>query len=448
MPIDHWMTFGTFAEQRYFTYPSENTYTGVIINANMLAHAPSGLAAFLLEKTRKDFPYLIDPLTHAFQHHVSILSDKEGEVKSSIKNLALAYGNVISQNVGINSITPELFNNENQLNEFVDSCIRFQDETLQQAIRDRDSFKYLQDFGELENAPYALVAPYFFMNELTVDYWMPLIVRCAERAINIKPRTNVKIFSAIVISQGILLEDDLIGSIINYFKGVDIDGFLFWVDNLDETNTNRAVLTGLLKLARGLRQGGRRELINLHGGYFSVISSSPDFGESAFSGVSHGPEFGEFRPVIPVGGGIPVAKFYIKQLHSRVDYKESLRYFRQKGWLETTTSYYNNICSCTECHEVIKDNPANFTIYGLSETKIIKRGMGTVSREFSLKETKEHCLKHYLNKKVEEYDFVMSSPRANLLAELKSSEEEFIKVAGMETVSHLNLWHKVLSGKS
>jgi hypothetical protein len=446
MPIEHWMTFGTFAEQRYFTYPSETTYTGVIINANMLAHAPSGLAAFLLEKTRKDFPYLIDPLTHAFQHHVSILTDDKGEVKSSIKNLASSYGNVINQNVGINSITPELFDNINDLNEFVDDCICFQDETLQQAIRDRDSFKYLQEFGELENTPYALVAPYFFMTELTVDYWMPLIVRCAERAINNKPRANVKIYSAIVISQGILLEDNLITSIINYFKGVDVDGFLLWVDNLDETNTNRAVLTGLLNLTRGLREGGRRDLINLHGGYFSVISSSPEFGIPSFSGISHGPEFGEFRPVIPVGGGIPVAKFYIRQLHSRVDYKESLRYFRQKDWLDTADSYYNNICNCSECHEVIKDNPANFTIYGLSETKIIKRGMGTVSRDFSLKETKEHCLKHYLNKKVEEYNFVTDNSGANLLAELKSSEEEFFKVAGREAVSHLNLWFKVLSG--
>ena len=81
MSVDHWMTFGTFAEQRYFIYPSPDTYTGVIINANMVAHAPSGLAAFLLEKTRKDFPYIIDPLTHAFQHDVSILLDDKGSNK-------------------------------------------------------------------------------------------------------------------------------------------------------------------------------------------------------------------------------------------------------------------------------------------------------------------------------------------------------------------------------
>src|SRR5690349_16856718 len=51
MPIDHWMMFATFAEQRHFIYPSRQTYQGVIINGNMVAHAPDGLAAFILEKT-------------------------------------------------------------------------------------------------------------------------------------------------------------------------------------------------------------------------------------------------------------------------------------------------------------------------------------------------------------------------------------------------------------
>ncbi len=445
MQVDHWMTFGTFAEQRYFTYPTERTYAGVVINANMVAHAPSGLAAFLLEKTRKDFPYLINPLTHAFQHDVSVILDDKGEVKSSIKNLARNYGDVINNNVGKNPIEPKLFDIEENLNNFVDSCIQFQDNTLRQSIIDRDSFKYLKDFGELENAPYALVAPYFYMSELTVDYWMPTIVRCAKRALIKNSNTDVKIFSAIVISQGVLLEDDLIDRIIDNFKGVNVDGFLFWVDNLDETNTNKATLNGLLKITRNLSDNGRKEVINLHGGYFSILASSSEFGEPAFSGVSHGPEFGEFRPVIPVGGGIPVPKFYIKQLHTRIAYRESLLHFTKLGWLESAESYYNNVCNCIECHEVIKDNPGNFTTYGISETRLIKRKTGSVSREFAIKETKEHCLKHYLNRKVEEYESIRNLRGGKLLSELKYSAEKFSRVAGMEVVSHLNLWHKVLS---
>ncbi len=57
-----------FAEQNFFAYPTPDTYQGVIINANMAAYAPAGIAAFLLEKTAAKTRYVVDPLTHAFQH--------------------------------------------------------------------------------------------------------------------------------------------------------------------------------------------------------------------------------------------------------------------------------------------------------------------------------------------------------------------------------------------
>lgn len=444
MPVDHWMTFGTFAEQRYFTYPNQDTYAGVIINANMVAHAPSGLAAFLLEKTRSEFPYLIDPLTHAFQHDVSILLVDKDRVKSSIKNLAASYGELINSKVGIESLYPSDFDDGKNIKELVENCLFFQEETLTKAIRDRDSFKYLQEFGEQENSPYGLVAPYFYMDEFTIDEWLPINIQCADYATKIKKEADVKIFSAVVINQGILLETELVDKIISSLSDLDVSGFLFWVDNLDETNTNRSVIKGFLRLARGLRAGGKKEVINLHGGYFSVLASSTEFGESAFSGVSHGPEFGEFRPIIPVGGGIPVAKYYIKQLHTRVDYKQALRYFKSKGWLNSTDEFYRYVCACDECRSVMLNDPANFTIFGESTTKLIKRGTSMVSREFSLKETKEHCLKHYLNRKREEYETVSKANRNDLLNELRESEEEFIAVAGREAVAHLNLWYQAL----
>jgi len=76
MAIEHWMQFGTFAEQRHFAYPTLDTYKGVIINGNMAAYAPDGLAAFLLERT--GLIYLIDPMTHAFQHDPGFVTDNEG----------------------------------------------------------------------------------------------------------------------------------------------------------------------------------------------------------------------------------------------------------------------------------------------------------------------------------------------------------------------------------
>src|SRR5436853_4415182 len=101
MPIEHWMMFGTFAEQRYFIYPTSDTYKGVVINGNMAAYAPDGLAAFLIERT--NLTYFVDPLTHAFQHNPSFVLGTDGQPKSSISELALIYdpkGEHIRQLVG------------------------------------------------------------------------------------------------------------------------------------------------------------------------------------------------------------------------------------------------------------------------------------------------------------------------------------------------------------
>ena len=88
--IDHWMMFGTFGQQRHFVYPSPETYRGVIINANMAAYAPAGLAAFLMEKTQ-GLRYIIDPLTHAFQHEPTAIQNDDGEVKTSFQKIFIIY---------------------------------------------------------------------------------------------------------------------------------------------------------------------------------------------------------------------------------------------------------------------------------------------------------------------------------------------------------------------
>jgi hypothetical protein len=445
MQVDHWMTFGTFAEQRYFTYPEEHSYKGVIINANMLAHAPAGLAAFISGKTRPNFPFIIDPLTHAFQLDKSYISNKNGDdVKSSIKNLANEYGRFISNIVGKRAVIPDDFLDIKVLEEFVNNCINFQIEKLTNAIKDTEYYKYLEEFGEEVNKPYALVAPYFYMEEITIDDWLPLLVNSVKIAVDRKNHNKYKIFASIVINQGILLESDLIEKIIDTFHNIELDGFLVWIDELDETNTNRAVLKGFLKLCTGLRYNGNKEVINLHGGYFSLLASSSEFGQSAFSGVAHGPEFGEFRKIVPVGGGIPIAKFYIKQLHARVNYREALNYFNSLGWLDTAESYYSNVCDCKECREVIQDSPANFTIYGIAETKQVKRGRNLTSMEYAVKETKEHCLKHYLCRKQFEYENVSKMSKNELLEDLKNGEKDMSSIAP-EAVLHLKLWQNVLS---
>ncbi len=392
MSIEHWMMFGTFAEQRHFVYPSTNTYKGTVINANMAAHAPGGLAAFLLEKTQ-GLPYIIDPLTHAFQHEPSAVINDKGEVRKSIQRMADAYGSVISERVGRRPLLPQHLAGDTEIAELVEGCLRFQREQIVDHMKTADAMKYLNG-GDENLAPYAIVAPYFFMTETTIDRWLPKITRAAELAVDNR-QNDEKIFSSIVVSQGVILDNSLVTSIVNAFSNIRVNGFLLWVDALDEQQAGGAELAGLQSLASQLRYGGSREVINLHGGYFSILAGS-ELGNRAFSGVAHGPEFGEYRSVLPVGGGIPIAKYYIPLLHARFRYRDAINIFQQLEYLNSAEVFHDHVCNCEECRATLDGNTDNFALFGESSVRSVRRGHGIVRLQFPTTVAKSRCLQHYL----------------------------------------------------
>lgn len=449
MAVQHWMTFGTFAEQRYFIYPDKNTYDGIIFNANMVMHAPGGLAAFLMEKTREKMPYIIDPLTHAFQHDPSVITAKKKdgtvEVKSPIRNLANVYGGPIEAYVGTKPVQPKDFADRNVLKTFVYSVLKFQKDYLSKIMSDSDVNKKYLEHTEEDLKPYCLVAPYFYMTESTYKYWLPLMEDALKISREFEEFSSCKIFSSIVVSQGVLLDKDIIDTIITRFQAAPVDGFLLWVDGLEEFNAGRIELVGLLELSTGLRNNFSREVINLHGGYFSILAGGGQFKNSYLTGVAHGPEFGETRAVVPVGGGIPIAKFYIPNLHNRVKYNDALTFFSYKGWLKDASTFYENVCNCNECQSVIGNNISNFRLYGITDSKPVMRGNGFVTIDYPTKETKEHCLRHYLQIKKAEYQFASNTNRTELLSNLQKGIDEYIDITGMDYLSYLQTWINVLS---
>lgn len=444
MPIDHWMMFGTFGQQRYFEYPRRGTYKGVVVNANMVAHAPGGLAAFLLEKTA-GLNYLIDPLTHAFQHDPSAIQNDESELKTSFKEIAEKYGSPFIECAGERPILPRDLENQGVLKTLVEKCLTFQRRSLASVMADSKAMKYL-DLSPEKLEPYALVAPYFFMTETTVDRWLRVLERAGRAAIALAREWEKKIFLAIVVSQGVVTSQRSRDTIIGAMRGLPVDGFLLWVDNLDEQVAGWDELKGLLEIARGLRADGQREVINLHGGYFSVLAAGV-LGGNAMSGVTHGPEFGEYRSVVPVGGGIPIARYYLPHLHARVRYRDTLRLLNAKGWLDDAATYHDRVCNCEECKSTITGDIRNFTAFGQGKMKAVRRGTGIVRIEYPTAETKKHCLRHYLQRKDMEYRFAATASPDDIAADLKRGVDEFEQVAGLDAVAHLDLWYQVLTAE-
>jgi len=439
MSVSHWMTFGTFAEQRHFVYPTPRAYAGVVINANMVAYAPSGLASFLLEKT-PSFAYLIDPQTHAFQHEPRAIRTSSGEVRSSILRLAEEYGEPITSCVeGRRRLLPTDFAARQRVEEFTARCLSFQRWKLATAMESSSVRKYL-DAEEASPPPYALVAPYFYMSETTTESWLPVWQECAEVALAHADET--KVFGAVVVSQGVLLARNLREMIVDSLEHLGLAGFLLWVDDLSEQTASREALLGLLHLARGLRGEGTREVINLHGGYFSILAAGV-LGKSAMSGVAHGPEFGESRPVVPVGGGIPIPRYYVPRLHARVRYREALDLFRAKGWLNSAGTFHSEVCNCDECQRTLSGDPANFTLYGRAISREVRRNDRFARLEFPTTETKGRCLRHYLQRKAIEYAFASSASAVQQVEDLQVGASTLEDVLGPEGVAHLKLWPRV-----
>ena len=117
-------------------------------------------AAFLQEKRAAGGKYIINPLTHAFQHDPAVIADGGGKTKSSIRSLAEHYGEPISTLAGQRPLLPEDLG-DSRLRGLTERCVRFQRSYLPEHMRDTDAAKYLGEDAALP--PYAVVAPYFFL---------------------------------------------------------------------------------------------------------------------------------------------------------------------------------------------------------------------------------------------------------------------------------------------
>jgi hypothetical protein len=436
MPIEHWMMFGTFAEQRHFIYPTSDTYKGVVINANMAAYAPDGLAAFLLERT--NLTYFIDPLTHAFQHNPSFVLGDDGEPKSSIKELASKYdpkGEHIYRLVGKKPLLPRHLEGEGILEAFVERCLTFQQRNLVDAMQQADAIKYVP-FDKEKLAPHALVAPYFYLTESNYQSWLKIQVECCNIARRLAK--GQRLYAGVVISRGLLSDSEKRAYVVDALLKTEVDGFVLWIDDFDEQDSGEKELEDFLTLATSLRFGQKRDVINLHGGYFSILAAG-NLGGEVLTGVTHAPEFGEYRSVVPVGGGIPMARFYVPQLHSRVRYRDALRLFQTMGWLKDANAFHANVCDCKVCVETLDGDAANFVLFGKGNVREVRRGSGLVRIDFPTGETKIRCLQHYLNRKKREYATSVTASRGDLIGDLRKGYATYQDYLG-DGIDYLNNW--------
>jgi hypothetical protein len=178
-------------------------------------------------------------------------------------------------------------------------------------------------------------------------------------------------------------------------------------------------------------------IIALHGSYYSIALSGE---KGLLAGVGHGIEYGESRPVVPVGGGVPLAKFYFPKFHKRIDYSPDAQdILIEKGWHLNPRMYFAHVCSCDMCRKIIQEDvEKGFEEYG--ETKKSEKN----NRPYPTPDAMDKSRRHYLNTKINEYHRCMSLSISEIISELQNSHTIAERISS-HPFTHLQKWANVLS---
>ncbi|MPL70589.1 hypothetical protein SDC9_16347 [bioreactor metagenome] len=444
--MTHILHYNTHAERRYFTGKNREMYDLVGLNGNIVSFSPTGTAAFLASISK---PFYIDPQTHAFQHDTIHLKTKgsrknqELHFKPSIVKLANdrlgePFSNVINNDI---PLSPDVFYNSNGtlnsslITRICRNVISFQSKFLIDSIDD-ETRDFLDNPNDL--LPHFYIAPYFFLSSILWEKW--LAINIAAYRISKDLYRDKPVYLELVLSQAILPNiQDICDQIVRDIA--DVDGILLWIDGNAEEELTRLEVANYIHLLHCLRRK-TNTIINIHGGYLSSLLCHNDL-KNNLSGIGHSANYGEHREVVPVGGGIPRARFYLQKAHSRLHFSDAADIVINKNWHTSKDLYQNNVCSCIKCDELIKQYgtpEAAFNAYGDSNVTVVPFKGSILRFEYPTPEAKEAGIMHYLYNKKYEIDSLNNHSLIELLSKMESDYQEISSVKGSEFADYLEIW--------
>lgn len=445
----HILQYNTHAEKRFFLGTQHRAlYDLLALNGNIVSWSPAGTAAFLATAAK---PFYIDPQTHAFQHPTRHLkrdvSDKKAgeppryEFKPSIIKLAqerlgTPFSDVIDSD---RPLRPDVFLDEagaprdGILTEVCTAVGAFQKNLMREEM-DEETLEYL-DADEL--SPDFLIAPYFYLGPPLAEEWLK--VTEAGYSMMRDMYADDDVYLALTLPKSIL---NNWGWLLPTLTDVRPNGVLLWIDEFNETELSAQDVTRYFEFLRELR-GTTDALLIPHAGYLSTIACHGDLGPIA-DGVGHSPNYGEYRAVVPIGGGIPMARFYLQSLHSRLRHGDVAGLIQPLGWLESPEIYTEKVCGCLQCQALIQDEgsvDAAFAYYGASTPVTFTRRPGSVVRlNYPTTEAREAAARHYLFNKARELQDVENNDLNEILRRLDQAWDELQEEAGFETAGHTLAW--------
>jgi len=454
--ITHIYHYNTHAEKRYFLGPQHHgLYDMIALNGNIVSNTPEGVAGFLAT-AGKDF--YIDPQTHAFQHATIHLkrdiSDKDAgeppqyEFKPSIEKLARErlggpFVDVIQNNrpIGPTSFLDERGNiRTEEVDNVCQSVGEFQLRTMIDELDD-EAKELIGDVSRLR--PNFLIAPYFCLATHHWREWLRINLACYQRMREIFQDSQV--YLGLVLSKERLNDGT---EIIDAISHVRPNGILLWIDEHVEEALGKAEIERYVNFLQGLGRVSDT-IYNSHGGYLSILLCHSEAG-GLLGGVGHAMNYGEHRAIVPVGGGLPMAQFYLLPIHSRLRWGDAASIIQPRGWLDSVENYRQNVCTCHQCLELISQQgnaERAFSVYGRSNPVTITRRTGVIVRlEYPTREAKQAATRHYLYNKAKEFENIREKDFNELLLNLDNTYNSISSNTGESFVGHLFTWYEALGG--
>lgn len=415
----------------------KNDFDAVIFNATIVAY--SGAAIADLVSVHKN-QYIIDPQTHILQHNVHAIMSKKpqnGEfcIKKSVRKYLEQLPSRVLEIVANERRPLSVTEIRDMVNDLTENVYEFETKYVDKFIEKKEYNKYLK-YINAGPAPKVIIAPYFMLKKDMSDKECSEIFQLnrmyMERFLEIHKanKENWPTAAQLVMDKEILTDEKLIERIYESYKELEFEYFFIWINDFsswDCSSEEKRCFYELLCLLNEMR----KKPVMSYGGYDSIFLCNKEVKPRLY-GVAQSVGYGEARAITPVGGGLPVNKYYFRPLHKRMRFDEALNilmdagYFdAEKGNDEHAADYYENICDCDQCYEVIQNDINNFTAYNQSVPFIVKARFGDIKRNRPTQEATLIAAFHFLFSKKKEWQDVENYSLAELQDMLISDYEIF-----------------------
>lgn len=395
--------------------------SAVIFNATIVAYSSSAVADLVSVHKNQ---YIIDPQTHIYQHDISAIqtTGKNGNV--TIKKSVDKYLNILPDSLKKRYLSRDGRLSPGELKSEADALalavFEFETKYVNKYIEGKEYDKYLS-YVKIGPQPQVVIAPYFAIkstySDSLIQEWMDLNRIAAEKFAAI----NGSMYSMgvqIVLEKELLENDSFINSIKTTYTGINAEYAFIWVDEFNLFEATQPQQIGFKKMLIALTELGIKPVM-AYGGYDCVMLCNTDVPFRMY-GVAHSVGYGETRAITPVGGGLPVNKYYFPPLHNRMPMSRVIEILRQNGYFaldkfSASQKFYSSICECKQCKSVIKNDIDNFNYFNESIPFTIK---GKITRNRPTTDASLIASMHFMNAKMIEWEMVESKTLKQLTDEL------------------------------